>query len=138
MAALLGLANVIAPLLDKLIPDKAAASKAKFELAQLEQQGELEAAKVQLSAILAEAQSADKWTSRARPSFLYVMYAFILMHGLVLPLLAAFFDLPLASVYASMKNGLEAIPEGMWWTFATGYLGYTTARQIGKIKGADK
>ncbi len=31
-----------------------------------------------ISVALAEAQSSDKWTSRARPSFLYVMYTMIL------------------------------------------------------------
>ena len=34
---------------------------------------------VQLSAIVAEATSPDPWTSRARPSFLYVMYLMILL-----------------------------------------------------------
>lgn len=134
----LKLASLLTPLVDKLIPDKEAAARAKLELAQLEQQGELDILKTSLSAILAEAQSSDPWTSRARPTFMYVMYLFILTHGLVLPLLAAFFDLPLTSVYVAMKDGLQAIPEGMWWTFATGYLGYTAARQYGKVKGVDK
>ena len=31
-----------------------------------------------MQAIVAEAQSTDPWTSRARPSFLYMMYALIL------------------------------------------------------------
>jgi len=34
---------------------------------------------VSLSAILAEANSADPWTSRARPTFLYVIYGIILL-----------------------------------------------------------
>lgn len=134
----LGLAQLIAPLLDKLIPDKEAAAKAKLELMAMEQSHELETIKVQLSAIITEAQSADPWTSRARPTFMYVMYAFILCHGLFMPLLAAFFDIPMDEIYTSMKHGLEAIPEGMWWTFATGYLGYVAARQYGKVKGVDQ
>ena len=32
----------------------------------------------QMQAIVAEAQSSDPWTSRARPSLLYTMYALIL------------------------------------------------------------
>ena len=44
----------------------------------LEQAGELDAMKIQLSAIIAEAQSADPWTSCARPSFLYVVHILLL------------------------------------------------------------
>jgi hypothetical protein len=31
-----------------------------------------------MAAVLAEAESPDPWTSRARPSFLYVMYVLLL------------------------------------------------------------
>ena len=40
--------------------------------------------------------------------------------------------------YVNVKVGFEAIPEPMWWVFCTGYLGYTAARQYGKVKGSDK
>lgn len=135
---LLGIAKLFAPVIDKLIPDREAASKAKYELAALEQQGELEMVRVSLSAILAEAQSTDKWTSRARPSFMYCFYLFLLTHGLALPVLAAFAPIDLHGIYTAMGEGLAAIPDGLWWTFASGYLGYTAARQVGKIKGTDK
>ena len=64
----------LASIIDKIIPDKAARERAKIELIKLEGTQELEAIKAQLSAIVAEAGSPDPWTSRARPSFLYVMY----------------------------------------------------------------
>ncbi len=38
----------------------------------------MEAIRTRMTAIVAEANSADPWTSRARPSFLYVMYALLL------------------------------------------------------------
>ena len=38
----------------------------------------LEAIQARLSAIVTEARSPDPWTSRARPSFLYVMYVMLL------------------------------------------------------------
>jgi hypothetical protein len=63
----------IAALIDKLIPDPKARNAAKLELIKLQGSQELETLRTQLSAILAEAQSPDPWTSRARPSFLYVM-----------------------------------------------------------------
>ena len=68
----------IASIIDKVIPDKEARERAKLELLKLEGTQELEALEARLSAIVAEASSADPWTSRARPSFLYVMYAMIL------------------------------------------------------------
>jgi len=63
----------VSKLLDKLIPDPEARDRAKLELLKL--QGDQEAAviAVQMQAIVVEAQSPDPWTSRARPSFLYMM-----------------------------------------------------------------
>ena len=68
----------LASIIDKVIPDKDARARAKLELLALEGTQELKQIEARLSAIVAEAQSADPWTSRARPSFLYVMYALIL------------------------------------------------------------
>ena len=78
IAAIIPLVEIGAKLIDRLIPDKEAAAKAKLELLAMQQQGELKELEVRMSAILAEAQSADPWTSRARPSFLYVVYLLIL------------------------------------------------------------
>ena len=52
--------------------------RAKLELLKLEGTQEMEAIRTRMTAIVAEANSADPWTSRARPSFLYVMYALLL------------------------------------------------------------
>jgi hypothetical protein len=65
-------------LIDKLIPDPVAKAKAKQDLIELEQKGSLKELEISMSAIVAEAKSKDKWTSRARPSFLYTMYFMIL------------------------------------------------------------
>src|SRR3546814_4197272 len=62
-----GLIGPVAKIIDKIIPDPDARDKAKLELLKLEGSPEMEAMKTQLSAILAEAQSVDPWTSRARP-----------------------------------------------------------------------
>ena len=75
MPLLESLIGPIASIIDKVIPDKEARAKAKLELLALEGTQELQQIEARLSAIVAEAQSADPWTSRARPSFLYVMYA---------------------------------------------------------------
>ena len=68
----------ISQLLDKIIPDPQARDRAKLELLKLQGDQEMAAIAQQMQAIVAEAQSADPWTSRARPSFLYVMYTLIL------------------------------------------------------------
>ena len=74
MAIFEAIVGPLAAIIDKVIPDKDAREKAKLELIRLQGSQELETMQARLSAIVAEANSADPWTSRARPSFLYVMY----------------------------------------------------------------
>ena len=83
------LVGPIASIIDKVIPDKAAQQKAKLDLLALQGTQEMQQIQTQLSAIVAEANSKDPWTSRARPSFLYVMYVMILW-ALPMGVLAAF------------------------------------------------
>ena len=64
--------------IDKLFPDADKRAEAKVKLARLHQDGEFRELEASMNAIVMEAKSADPWTSRARPSFLYVMYFFIL------------------------------------------------------------
>jgi Holin of 3TMs, for gene-transfer release len=127
----------IGKLLDKIIPDPQARDRAKMELLQLQGTQEMEALKAQLSAILAEAGSADPWTSRARPSFLYVMYAIILW-AIPMGLIAAAAPDMATGIANGMNAYLAGIPEPLWALFGTGYLGYTAARQWGKVKGVDR
>lgn len=136
MSIIEGLIGPIAKIIDKVIPDPRARDAAKLELLKLEGSQEMESVKVQMSAILAEARSADPWTSRARPSFLYVMYAMILW-AIPMGLLAAFSPNMAKGIASGMNAYLAGIPEPLWALFGTGYLGYTAARQWGKIKGVD-
>jgi len=127
----------LAAIIDKVIPDKAARDAAKLELLKLQRSQELDLARAQLSAIVAEAQSPDPWTSRARPSFLYVMYAMILF-SLPMGIIACFSPHAAQAISAGMTGYLNALPEPLYMLFGTGYLGYTAARQWGKIKGVDQ
>ena len=90
-----------------------------------------------LSAIIAEAESQDPWTSRARPSFLYVMYALILF-SVPMGIIAAFDADAAKAIGEGMTSYLAALPEALYALFGTGYLGYTAARQWGKVKGVDR
>lgn len=127
----------IAGLIDKIIPDPRARDAAKLELLKLQGSQDMDTLRTQLSAIVAEAQSADPWTSRARPSFLYVMYTMILW-SIPMGLIAAVEPKMATNVAAGMTAYLAAIPESMWALFGTGYLGYTAARSWGKARGFDR
>ena len=137
MAILEALIGPIASIIDKVIPDKEARDRAKLELLKLQGSQEMDMIQTQLSAIIAEANSADPWTSRARPSFLYVMYTVILW-ALPMGLIAAFRPEAARDIAAGMNAYLNGLPEPLYALFGTGYLGYTAARQFGKVRGSDR
>ncbi len=137
MAILETLIGPITSILDKIIPDKEARAKAQLELMKLEGSQEMQLIETRLRAIVAEANSADPWTSRARPSFLYVMYILILT-ALPMGLLSAFNPSAALDIAQGMNTYLGGLPEELYMLFGTGYLGYTAARQWGKVKGVDK
>lgn len=139
MSAILttGLLEIGSKLISRLFPDKEQQAKAQLELLTLQQQGDLKELEVKMSAIVAEANSSDPWTSRARPSFMYVMYILLL---LCIPVgVVSVFDPAAAAAFSTgMTTYLATIPEPLYVLFGTGYLGYTAARQWGKNKGVDK
>ena len=137
MAILDTLIGPITSIIDKIIPDKEARAKAKLELIRLEGSQEMQLIEARLQAIVAEATSKDPWTSRARPSFLYVMYILILT-ALPMGLLSAFNPAAARDIAGGMNAYLGGLPEPLYALFGTGYLGYTAARQWGKIKGVDR
>ena len=137
MALLEALIGPVASLIDKVIPNPAQRDKAKLELLQLQGSQELAEIQARLSAIVAEANSHDPWTSRARPSFLYVMYV-LLLWALPMGLLSLFSPDQAQAIAAGMNAYLAGIPEPLCVLFGTGYLGYTAARQWGKVAGSDK
>jgi hypothetical protein len=137
MSIIEGLIGPIAKLIDKIIPDPEARARAKLELLQLEGRQEMEAIATQMTAIIAEANSADPWTSRARPSFLYVMYA-LLLWAIPMGLIAAVQPAMAHAFAGGMNAYLGGLPEPLYALFGTGYLGYTAARTWGKVKGVER
>ena len=127
------IADAVSNIIDKVFPDAESRDKAKLEMLNLQQTGELKKIEIQMSAILAEANSADPWTSRARPSFMYVFYILVLA-AIPMGFLHAFKPDIAFNVAAGFSNWLEAMPEEMWWLFGAGYLGYTGARSFEKKK----
>ena len=132
-----GIFGIGGKLIDKLFPNPEDKAKAQLELLRLQQSGELDQVKVQLSAILAEAQSADPYTSRARPSFLYVVYA-LLLWSIPMGLLTVFNPDAAATFTRGFKWWLDAIPDPILTLFGTVMLGYSVGRSWEKVKGVAK
>jgi hypothetical protein len=136
MAIIEAIVGPVSKLLDKIIPDPQARDRAKLELIKLQGDQEMAAIGAQMQAIVVEAQSADPWTSRARPSFLYVMYAMILW-AIPMGLIAAVDPKMAVGIGNGMTAYLRGLPEELYALFGTGYLGYTAARTWGKAKGVE-
>ncbi len=120
--------------LTKYFPSEEEKNKAKLEIIRAEQMGELEELKTRLSAILAEAQSTDPWTSRARPGFLYVIYI-LLLASLPMGIVSAVNNDVALAIALGFKAWLTAIPEPLYALFGAGYLGYAGFRSWDKKNG---
>lgn len=129
-----GVSGPLFGLIDNLFTSDEERIEAKRKLLEMEQAGKLDTLKTALSAILAEAQSNDPWTSRARPTFLYVIYLCILA-ALPMGVLFAFQPVAANAIAVGFGAWLNAIPESMWALFGAGYLGYSGARTWEKSKG---
>lgn len=116
-------------LIDNLFETDEEKARAKAKLMAMD----LKRYEVQLSAIVAEAKSSDPWTSRARPSFLYVMYLVILM-CLVGGIIGIWWPDHVTTASENITNLLGAIPDALWGLFGAGYLGYSAARSYDKGK----
>jgi hypothetical protein len=127
----------LAALLDRVIPDQAERDRAKLALLELQGSQELGMVNARMAGIVAEASSTDHWTSRARPTFLYLMYGIILW-ALPMGLISAVNPAVASAIANGMTGYLASIPQPLYQLFAAGYLGYTAARQWGKVAGSDR
>jgi len=132
------IAGLLGKVIDRAWPDPAQRAQAVIELEKLRQAGEFKELDSAMQVILAEANSQDPWTSRARPSFMYVFYFILLALVIVAPIIGVFNPAEMKNFFANVKSGFEAVPEALWWTFSAGYLGYTTARTYEKKIGTAK
>lgn len=127
--------DLIGKAIDRFVPDPAAAATAKLEMFKAQQAGEFKAVEIAMSAIIAEAQSSDPWTSRARPSFLYVVYI-MLLFGLPMGVVSAWSPATATAIAAGFKAWLTAIPDSLYILFGTVMTGYGISRTVEKVKGA--
>lgn len=119
-------------IINKIIPDPQARDKAKLELLRLQAEGKTRDIEARMSAIVMEAKSKDPWTSRARPSFMYVFYLILIVNGVIAPIAGIFAPDAVAAYYGNISSAFSSIPDVMWTTFTVGYLGYTGARSFDK------
>jgi hypothetical protein len=132
-----GVAGPLFKLVDNLFTSDEERDKAKLQLLKMEQDGKLESVKQEMSVLLAEAKSKDPWTSRARPSFLYVFYTLILF-GIPVGITSIFNPEAAIAMGNGFKGWLDAIPEEAWTAFWICFSGYTGARTFEKHKGVTK
>lgn len=117
--------------LDKIFPNKEDAIAAKVRLIELQQSGELRELEARYSAINTEGASADPWTSRARPSFLYVMYV-MLLSAIPAGITFIFWPDQVKLAIEGYQLWLAAIPGELYALFGAGYLGYAHYRTADK------
>ena len=140
MSDLTGLGSVFdfgSKVIDKIFPDASERDKAKLELIKVQADGQLKEWEIQLSAILAEANSTDPWTSRARPSFLYVVYILILS-SIPMGILYAYSPDTAMAISTGFSAWLNAIPTDIIDLFQYVMLGYIGGRSFEKLKGVAK
>jgi hypothetical protein len=121
-------------ILEKVIPDQAQRDAAKLELLKMDKNGDLKELELSLSAIISDSQSADPWTSRARPTFLYVVYILLLWS---IPMGVFFVINPEAAERFTdgFKLWLGSIPDSVLTLFGTVMTGYVLGRSWEKVKG---
>lgn len=126
---------VLAPIfkiIDKVVPDPQEAARQKQAILEMQQRGEFRELEERYKAITTEAASGDPYTSRARPSFMYVFYIVVLSLVIAAPLIGLINKDLMVLFYTNVKTGFDAIPDIMWNTFLMGYVGYTMARTVEK------
>jgi len=76
--AIAGVSDLLKTGIDKIWPSPTEKATAEATIMQATASAAIDKLRASQAVMLAEAQSQDKWTSRARPSFLYVVYILLL------------------------------------------------------------
>ena len=135
--AISAVSTTIGKAIDRIWPDPTEEAAAKVAQLKAETENAVALLTAQNAAAVAEANSADPWTSRARPSFLYVMYILILC-SVPMGVLSAFSPTMASSVAQGMGAWLQAIPDSMWSVMFGCFAVYSGGRTFEKVKGASK
>lgn len=131
MGGLLQIVPALSGIIDRLIPDKAAAAQAKAQLAQMQASGELSLATQQItsgaSVITSEATS-QSWLPRNVRPLLLLLWGCIITFNVLVPVFAR--------LWLPTLQPLSLDP----WIYkltAIGFTGYVTARTWEKVTNSD-
>ena len=124
---------LISGIIDKVVPDRAAAQKAKDKLAVLEQKGELDLVLGQLEINKEEAKSEHLFVSGARPFILWVCGFIFCYHYILYPLIQLIAAIMGVDITTLPVSNLQDI-----WPVMGGLLGLGGFRTYEKFKGVNK
>lgn len=124
---LVTLAPIFGKLIDRLIPDKAEADRAKAELEQSLADADARATEAAAQVVTAEVNAgglARSW----RPILMYLLMFVIIWYLVPVPLLAVF-----AGVKVDDFVGLDLVPSSVWTLLTVGMGGYIGGRSAEKV-----
>ena len=135
--AISAVSTTIGKAIDRIWPNPTEEAAAKVAQLKAETENAVALLTAQNAAAVAEASSSDPWTSRARPSFLYVMYILILW-AIPMSIVSAFRPDIGASVAHGFGLWLSAIPDSLYQTMFGCFAVYGVTRTVEKVKGVAK
>lgn len=124
--------GLVGTVIDRLIPNKAEAEKAKLEMAAALQAQEFQIQIEQIKVNAAEAASTNWFVAGARPAIMWVC-GFALAYVAVLEPIARF----IAKVWFGYEGDFPVIDTDLTMQVMFGILGLGAARSLEKIKGAE-
>lgn len=124
--------SLVGTVIDRLIPDKAAAEKAKLEMAAALQAQEFQIQIEQIRVNAEEAKSTNWFVAGARPAIMWVC-GFALAYVSVIEPIARF----IAKVWFGYEGEFPVIDTDLTMQVLFGILGLGVARTVEKIKGAE-
>jgi hypothetical protein len=124
--------KLISSIVDAAFPTTEAKASAEAKLLQAQADAYVNTLRAQQAVMLAEASSQDPWTSRARPSFLWVVYL-LLLWSLPMSFVFAFSPETATKIVAGFGQWMSAIPNSITNLFETVMLGYTAGRTLEKV-----
>lgn len=128
IAPILGLINgPVFSIIDKLVPDAALKERLKAQISQKLLENSEKLAAAQRDVLVAEI-SGSKLTRSWRPVLMYVIMLFLLVYGLLLPLLDLASDHEVA-----FHPRWHEVPDGLWNLLSLGLGGYIGGRSVEKI-----
>ncbi len=124
--------DLVGTVIDRLIPDKAAAEKAKLEMASALQAQEFQIQIEQIKVNAAEATSTSWFVAGGRPAVMWVC-CFALAYAAVIEPIGRF----IAQVFFGYTSGFPVIDTDLTMQVLFGILGLGIFRSAEKIKGAE-